>query len=195
MSADLSVLKPLSSLPIPQVSFSNRQHLYGNHIDLSTPVTLPLFQLVMALAILSLWSLQHILNAFSLLPTNKSTIFCPRFLGPEVCHNSEVFRFRRYHGTSTIYYVKYAVETGNINTLIFWEKFTTHGYFWGKKKCKRSYQVPHEFKSSFTTTWILTPNLPKEKYTFKVFLSFRISDKEPWICNSPGLLQPLSIFI
>lgn len=36
-----------------------------------------------------------------------------------MCHNSEDFRFRRYYGTYTIYYVKYPVEIGNINPLIF----------------------------------------------------------------------------
>lgn len=85
---------------------------------------------------------------------------------------------------------EYAVEIGNSNTLIFWEKFVTHGYFWGKKICKCSHQVPHEFKSSFTTTRVLTPNLQKEKYAFKAFfwiLEFQIRNCGPVVhlvyCN------------
>lgn len=39
---------------------------------------------------------------------------------------------------------EYAVEIGNINTLIFWEKFVTHGYFWEKKYVN----VPTKFLTS-----------------------------------------------
>ena len=157
MLAEPNIQKPLSSsLPLPLLTIPLKPKWPSN------PFILPLFQLTV-LFVLPLSSVQCAPDiSFSLLIDNRFTIFHPRFLGPEVCYNSELFRFRRYYGTYTIYSVKYSVENGNINPLIFL----------GENICRFPLSSFLTWVlTKFYCKWVLAPNLERKKNQFSKLLS------------------------
>lgn len=156
MLAELNIQKPLSSfLPLPLLTIPLKPKWSSNALILR------LFQLTVVF-VLPLSSVQCALDiTFSLLIDKRFTIFHPRFLGLEVCYNSELFRFRRYYGTYTIYSVKYPVENGNINPLIFL----------GENICRFPLSSFLTWVlTKFYCKWVLAPSLEGEKKSiFKAF--------------------------
>lgn len=156
MLAELNIQKPLSSfLPLPLLTIPLKPKWPSNALILR------LFQLTVV-SVPPLSSVQCAPDiSFSLLIDNRFTIFHPRFLGLEACYNPELFRFRRYYGTYTIHSVKYPVENGNINPLIFLGenicRFPLSSFLTG-------------VLTKFYCKWVLAPNLEGErKSTFKAF--------------------------